>query len=479
MSLKDNAQNIANIYQGMSGSLNVNYHLLDIYEGNLLPYVKEDLKCQLSANAYNIAEKRIPPINLMKRMIDKLSTIYNQPPKREVSGTEEDANIWDWYIDLYNLNVSMQVANEYFNMHKGCAIEPFIDKEFKPRIRIIPRDRFFVISDDVNDPMRPTHFVKVMGRTYVTTTSGKGKTESELRVILYVYTDEEFLIIDERGEVRNDLMTKYGLDGSNPYGKIPFVYMNRSMTKVNPQEDLDLLAMTKLIPILITDINYAMMFQSFSLIWTLDVEDENIKANPNSVISLKSDPKSPHKPEIGSIKPEIDSDKAFASIQEQLALWLQSRNIRPGATGQVSSDNMASGISKMVDEMDTTNERRKTIPFFQSAEYDLFNLIKNHMHPVYISNPSFGQKTVFTNDATLSVTFQEQAVQQTRMEQLSEVDIEIKNRLISQESAIRRINPDWNDEQVASEIKKINSQMEVEIEENVEAEETSGEEKSD
>lgn len=479
MSLRDDAEKIAKIFEGIEPTLYCNFKLLDIYEGNLLPYVKEDLKSQLSERAYKIAEKRIPPINLLKRLIDKLSTIYSKAPEREVYGTEQDGELWDWYIDNFNLNVEMQIANEYFNMHKACALEPYLDAEFKPRLRPIPFDRFFVCSDDMQNPLNPTHFIKVMGKTVVEYTDGK-KTNSEIVTILHCYTDKEFLIIDNKGRVREEMMRKYETDGINPYGKIPFVYMNRSKTRVNPQGDTDLMAMTTLIPILITDINYALMFQSFSVIYTIDVDDEKLVLNPNTVISMKSDPTAGTKPEVGSIKPDVDSDKAFAAVQEQLALWLQSRNIRPGATGQVSGDNMASGISKMVDEMDTTNERKKTIPFFKSAEYDLFKLIKNYMHPVFIMNPSFEKRVPFTQDAVLSCEFHEQEYQKSRREMLEEVEIELKNGLVSQQTAIERVNPEWTDEQVNEEIVKIQSGFTVEViepnETYVTAEQTSAEE---
>jgi hypothetical protein len=473
MSLRDDAKKISQVYEALKSTLNTNFELLDIYEGNLLPYVLRDLKCQLGERAYKTASRRVPPINLMKRLVDKLSTIYSIPPKREVEGTDTDRELWDWYIDNFDLNVEMQIANEYFNMHKSCALEPYLDSvDFKPRLRPIPYDRFFVCGDDQSNPLRPTHFTKLMGKSLVTYPNN----ETDMLMILYVYTDNEFLIIDERGDVRDDMMRAMQVEPINPYGKIPFVYMNKSRTKVNPQADMDLAAMTTLIPILITDINYALMFQSFSMIITIDVDDENIQMNPNTVISLKSDAQSPHQPKVETIKPQVDSDKAFAAIQEQLALWLQSRNIRPGATGQVQADSMSSGISKMVDEMDTTNERKRTIPYFQSAEYDLFNLIKNHMHPVFILTASFEQRVPFTKEAVLSVEFSEQAVQRDRKDLLEEVQMELQNRLISQESAIRKMNPDWDDQKVLDEIARINAAFEVVVNENIEAEQTSAEE---
>jgi hypothetical protein len=464
MSLREDVEILAHCYKAQSDTLDTNHRLLEIQEGNLLPQVLADLALQLSQRAFETCRHRVPPINLLRRVIDKLSTIYAQPPVRTVEGTETDQEMWAWYLDWYQIDVQMQLANEYFNMQRATALEPYLDNEFHPRLRVVPYDRFFVYAKDLSDPLRVTHFVKCMGKTKLKKIGAKNEVYEVEKMILYAYTDDEFIIFDEDGEVLDYMMRELGADGTNPIGKIPFVYINKSFTQVNPRPDTDLLAMTKLIPIMITDINYALMFQSFSIWYTIDVEDENFFLNPNTIISMKSDPTKTTKPEIGSIKPELDSDKAFAAIKEQLSLWLQSRGIRPGSTGELTAENMSSGISKMVDEMDTTNERKKTIPFFVSAEKDLFELVTEFMHPYYTRNPSFEYRNGFTADMSYSIKFSDQVGTQTRTETINEVEREYKNRFISQQTAIERLNPEWAPEQVQEEIGKINGEMEVTIE---------------
>lgn len=464
MSLKEESKKIADCYSHLKDTLSVNSHLVDVYEGNLLPHVEAELRIQLSARAFQSCERRIPPINIEKKYIDKLSTIYSEPPRRIVSGSEADKEMWDWYLENFKIDVEMQVSNEYFNMHRGTALEPYLDNNFLPRLRALPRDRFFVYSKDMANPLNPTHFVKVMGKYDVKKYSAldKGYVGKELQ-ILYVYTDEEFLIIDEEGDPVDELMAASGADGINPFGKIPFVYLNRSKTKINPPADCDLYQMTKLIPVMLTDVNYALMFQSFAIWYTIDVDDSQLQMNPNTVVSLKSDPKSDKKPEIGSIKPDLDSDKYYAAIQEQLALWLQTRGVRAGSVGQLQAENATSGLSKMVDEMDTTQERRKTTPFFSQAEQDLFNLVSKNMHPIWARNPSYLQKALFTKEATCSVEFKEQIVLKSRTELLDETTKELKEGLVSRETAMRRINPDLSEEEIEDEMERINKERTVEV----------------
>ena len=467
MSLRDDAKLLSRIYECQGSTLSTNNSLLEIQEGNLLPFIDADLRMQLSPRAYESCKYRIPPINVLKRVVDKISTIYSKPPKRTIAGgTDLDAEMWQWYLDWFVIDVQMQNANEYFSMHRATALEPFLDKNMRPKLRSLPFDRFFVYAADMSDPLSITHFVKIMGKKTLKKLGSDGKYSDQDCMILYCYTDSEFLIIDQYGDVQEEMMREKGLDGSNPFGKIPFVYINRSLTQVNPKADTDLFAMTKLIPVMITDINYALMFQSFSIWYTVDCQDEQLQLNPNTIISLKSDPQNPNKPSIGSIKPDLDSDKAFQAIKEQLGLWLQSRGIRPGATGEMSADTFASGISKMVDEMDTTYERKKTIPYFTDAEIGLFELITQHMHPVFTTNASFEQKAGFTQNLDYSVQFEEQITVKTKMEILDEVEKELKNNLISQESALKKANPEWTEEQVGEELRKILGEREVVLEDN-------------
>ena len=457
MSLRDDAKLIGAEYHKIKHTLQANAELLEIQEGNLLKYVERELDCQLSKNAFEIAKKRIPPINVQKRVIDKLSQIYAKPPERKIpdSATQTDKDTWDWYVKSMSIDVSGQRLNEYFNLNKASAWEPYMDLNFMPRLREIPYDRFFVMALDPTDSLRMTHFIKVMGMISKTDADGNMKEVQ----LLYCYTDTEFLVVTDDGEVADDFMRARGLETTHRYRRIPFIYVNRSKTRVNPMPDSDMYRMTTLIPVLFTDVNYAVMFQAFSVWYGINVDQDKIPINPNLFINLKSDPNNPGvKPEIGTVKPELDSDKAIAACQEQLALWLQSRNIRPGTVGRATAENFNSGISKMIDEMDTSGDRQKQIPYFVDAEEELFNLVAYHMHPVWSMSPSFKQKAQFTRDLEYQVKFPVQISWQTRKELLDELKTEIELKLISKKSAIERLNPDMPENVVEEEMEAIDEE---------------------
>jgi hypothetical protein len=415
--------------------------LFDIYEGDLAKYVLEDLQEQLSPRAYSIAKQRIAPINILRRIVDKLSKIYVKPPRRTamINGvkSEKDQALLDWYCLEMQCDVYLNLANELFNLSKTVSIEPFIDKGM-PRIRAIPSDRFLYYSDDMNDPTNPTAWIKIMGSVY-------DHKEKKDKAIFFVYTDEQFIPIREDGVILTDLLLKLeNPEGVNPYGKIPSVYVNRSFHNLVPPIDSDVLRMTKLIPVLLADLNYAVQFQSFSLIYGIDVDAENMVMAPNSFWNLKSDKTSDTKPEIGTIKPEVDITQVMEFIKAQLILWLNSKNIRPGSVGDLSAESMSSGISKIVDEMDTFEDRQKQVQFFQKAEEDMWELISKNLHPYWRKSGLIDTTLDFSPNVEIQIEFAEQLPLADRSKLIDDAIKELDKQLTTKKKAIQMINPDMS-----------------------------------
>lgn len=439
MALRDDIEDLLKIWKDSAGVLRHNEILFSISEGELLPFVLQDLKSQLSENSFERIKHRVPPINVLIRIVDKLSKIYIRPPIRTIlNGKKRDQKALGDLIRILDFNVAMSEANTFFNTFKNTWVEPYLYKG-KPQIRSIPSDRFFLHSTDKVDPTRPTHFVKIMGQDKVT-----GNT------VFYGYTSEDFLIFDSSGKVLTDLMMASGNpDGINEYGVLPGVYINRSRHSLIPKVDTDTLNMTKLIPVLLADCNFATMFQSFSIIYGIDVNDENLKMAPNAFWSFKSDPSRETRPEIGVLKPEVDTDKVLGLVKAELAMWLESKGIKPGSVGSMTVDNAASGIAKMIDESDTTEDRKKQVSIFAPRDAECLELIINQMLPVWRNDPSF-QVDIPLLGMNYDVT-SEFPEQKPLIDEGVATDTEIKKinaGLTTKKRAIKKLNPDMSDEQV-------------------------------
>jgi hypothetical protein len=428
------------------------HELIDIYEGNLCKYVDAEMSKQLSAQSYLQAKFRMAPINVLPKVIDKLTHIYQTPVVRRVEdGTPSDQELLDWYIEKMRLNPKMNSANEMFNLCGSTLLYPFV-YENTPQLRVILNDRFVVYSDDPIQPTKPTYVILLAGR-------------QDDKDIFWVWSATEFMICDSDGKVRTDIMLKYNnIEGINPLGVLPFVYVNESDYKLCPVIETDTLKMVKLLPIMLSDLNLAAMFQSFSIIYGIDLDDENIKFAPNAFWRLKSDATSDKKPEIGQIKPQVDFDQVLKLIESQFSLWLGTKGIRAGAVGQLSPENLASGISKIIDEMDTFEARQKQVTEFQDAEMMLWNLLLNHMHPYWSETGQIDNRAIWTPTAQVKTLFVEQLPTQNRGNIVRDLRDEFQSGFTSRKRAIAKLNPTFSEEQIEELMEEIAEERTVTVE---------------
>lgn len=429
MTLRSEMGLIVETWQGLGDRLRHNYILLDIFEGNLLCYIQEDLRRQLSAQSYDACKHRIAPLNVLRKIVDKMSKIYKPGPARTVvGGTEADAELLNWYVEQLNVNGVMQTATEFFNLTKSQLLQPYIGAK-GPAVRAVASNRYFVMGLDKRDSMVPTHVVLVQA-------SGDGTA------VFSAYTATEFLVFNEKSEVAADYMAAAGNpEGINPYGVLPFAYGADSKLSIVPKPDSDMLTMTKLIPLLFSDLNYAVMFQAFSIMYGINVDDENLAMAPNAFWRFKADTTREGAPEIGQIKPQVDIEEVMSLIETELALWLNTKGIRPGAVGSLGKDNFANGISKMIDEMDTVEAREKLADAYTRIEEEFWETLLRHVHPVWVEQKLVDNVSTLSAGARVSVRFNVQMPSMDRATLVEGQEKEVKAGFRTRRGALRALNP--------------------------------------
>lgn len=428
-----------------------NDDLFSIYEGDLLRFITQSLREQLSPQSFAIAAQRIPPINVLVRIIDKLSKIYQQSPMRSIvegTGDDVDAELLSWYQDSMDMNNVMNCSNEFLNLFKNNLIQPYIYKGM-PKLRAIPSNSFTVYSDSKIDPTVPTHVI----------TFHSIVENGQPIKLYYVYTDENFYIFDEYKKPRFDIMAALGNEeGINIAGKIPFVYVNRSKNLLIPMIDTDVKKMTVLLPVMLADLNFAVMMQAFSIMYGIDVDDTGIKMSPNAFWNFKSDESTDKTPQIGVLKPQVDTAATLNLIQAEVGLWLQTRGIKPGAVGTLTTETAASGISKMIDEMDTSEERQKQVGIYHSAEKELWDLITNYMHPMWRSQGVIDTSMDWTPGVEIEINFSEQLPLLNRGDVVANLKLEREAGFISRFRAVQKLNPRMSEEEVTLLINEIDEE---------------------
>lgn len=424
-----NIKSILSQIQAHEKNAPLHARLLNIYSGNLHDYIKADLSTELSPTAYNVASKRIPSINMLERIVNKLSKVYSDLPKRAAADSS-DTDIIQYYVENSNLQDTLTNAEILLNLNKCCAIEPYVEAGTF-QFRVLAAHEFCVLSNDDQNPNRPTIFVKFMG--------SQQKGEKKIVNIYWLYTADSFLIMDSEGEILQDEL--------NPYGTIPFVYLNADSFSLMPRPDVDSYNNALIVPKLLTDLNYAVQYQSHSIMYGIDVDAANLKGNPDSFWSIQSSEGENKKPQLGVLTPSVDVDKVLALIAFTVSEWLSCSGIKPGSVGSLTADNAASGISKIVDESETSAVVDKNRILLVKAEKTLWQLI-SIIHNSLLDTGLLLQTKGLSNPINVSISFPVQQPIKDPNEARTDLKFKLENKLTSYVRALKTANPDMSEAEI-------------------------------
>lgn len=440
MSLIDEIPNIIKHIEANESSTGFNEDIFDILEGDLLSRVEESLREQLSPNSFVSAMERVAPINLYKKVVNKLSTLYVDDPVRKTE-LESDQDLVDYYTDEISVNSFMEDLNKGFNSYKWSVIEIYEDDGLKNRV--IPSHLFLPYGNDSKNPTKVTAIIKFMGSSQ----DAQGNTVNKY----YVTSNEEFIAIDSKG---NLLLEEMGeTEGLNPYGVMPYIFVSKSRYLLVPMPDKDDLKMSVLFPVLMTDLNFAAKYMAHSIFYGVDIDSDNLKISPDAFWNFKSD-EDGKTPQVGTIKSNVSIDEVLTLAKEQIAAWLDTKNIKVGSIGKMDAGNAASGISKMVDEADTTMERKAQAKFFKKVELEFWRVLAQ-MHNTLVSSREIKGLGVFSNPEALKVNviYVDQKPVMSRKEKIEELKLEVDSGFKSRKRAIKELNPSEDEEVILEEIK--------------------------
>lgn len=464
--LRDMIPDILAHIEQYSEYLQFNLRLYYLIEGQIKEEIQNSLRREiLSTSAYNRAIQRIPPINILRKATEKLSKVYIEPPVR-LSDNPTDRDIMHTIARTGSLNNIMQVANFMYNAQNCVAVEPF-EEDGKHRFRVLAAHQFLPYSDDPRNPNRMTVGIKLLDRetkefTPRSNDSGTITEKKEIRevTIFALYSDDEFLIIDSGGAIREDKMMEMGIvSDRNPFGRIPIIYRSKSKLELIPAPNQEGFDVSILVPKLLTDLNYASQFMTHSIIWTKNADLSGQEINPDAIVDLGDSSADDGDPEIGVIDPKVDIPNSIALIEYELQNYFSSIGIKTQANGMLSNGRDASGIAKAIDEGDTTATRKMQIDVFRDMEAELWDTMKD-MQSVWGSRMEESRKFSSNFADSFRIKYAEVRPFKTDKQLLEEIQLWREQKLMTRRQAIRELRPDFTDSQIDEWLKELDKEVE-------------------
>ena len=416
--------------------ISVNRTLFEIYNGRLTKYLHDAIDAETKTDNTKFEIKaRIATINILQKVVGKLSKVYTAKVSRKLLYTDNALyqEIFDNMEISLELNDTLKSANELLNVSHCVALEPVFSNG-KNELRVIPAHQFLPYSSDEDDHTRMTHFIKFIGNE---------NCNSKI-IKCIVYDENSWVEINGAGAI---------LDyGEHNLGVIPFIYINRSKYLLKPFEDEDTLHMTLLLPLMLTDLNFALRFQSHSIVYGVNVDASNLSMTPNSFWSFQSNGGDGDKPIIGTINPTVDSDKMIATINHEFALWLDTKNIKTSALKNGATGESVSGISKAIDNADVNDIIDTDTNLFRNAEAKLWELIRRMYNANFMEKTQIDEQNVpeiLSDDfAPTILFFKTNAIIETNKDSLENIITKLYNGFMTKKMALREIYPDMIDEEV-------------------------------
>lgn len=380
---------------------------------------------------------RLLPLNILKKITDKRAMVYLEPPVRStVLGVESDEELMAVYEKGTRMNAKNKEANRYLKLFKRNLAEWYVSKNTgTPKARNLPKHTYEVFSFDTTDVDCPDTVVKII----------KDSADPSQQ-ILYVVTADEARRINGAGAILTD---EDNPDGVNPYGRLPFVYLNEASYSVDPLQDDDAMGVAIAVPVILTDLLFACKYQCFSVLWTIGVAGD-IPFNPSSVISTDYT-QDGLKPEINTIKPEVDSDKVIKTVSAILSLHLSNNNLSTGTLNiNLDTPQAVSGVSKILDSAETMEDRKDQYESFYCYEMETWGLLADII-PVWRKQGLLSEKynKEFSTGFEMQIEFKEPAVMMSD-DQKADLSIKrIKGGISTLNSELHFLYPNMNDDEIA------------------------------
>ena len=410
------------------------YERYKIFNGQLKEIIRDAIYKEFQLyDTIKEMVNRIVPINITSKIIQKLAKVYSgQVLRAPENPVDADKDALEFYEEYLEIDKQMKLANRYFKLFKHVMIEPYFDRYGVPKIRVMPSFTYSLYSDDIIEPNQPTEIIKHL----VMTPNDKTK---DIHVIT---NNEEVITVTGDGIVLSS--------EPNEYGVSPYTLIKDNDEELLPIQDDDLISMQKCICLLLTDLSYASKYQSWSLFVLIGAKTDRPSFNPNAIIHLERDADG-NAPSLDAIKPTLDSDAMLRQVEALLGMLLTTKSLSIGSVSTtLTTTNTASGVAKILDQAETTEEKTDQVAYFSTAEKSFWYKFAHSILPVWKKNGSIMSDFIktFTEVFKLAISFPDQSVVASEKDRIETIALKLKNGLISQKLALKETNPEMSEEQL-------------------------------
>ena len=443
----------------------------DVYNDHQRPHVLTQLMNEFSPKT--VQEMRTcTSINLSRRMVDEMASIYKRPPVRDVeietqagAETEAQAALKSAILGLYEefrVNVALKRANQKYKLHDQCCIQ-VIPKKGKICLRVLAPHQYDVVPDPTDPEKAIAYIISTFDRSSLDAViqaaqdiqgqavgsknqvAGNGldkeiadQNDYQAMTKRYIiWTAEEILTVDAGGNVLSR--------DPNPILELPFIdvaqdkdfeyWIRRGSGVVEFALDYS--------TVLSDTVNTNRLQSYAQAVITAEAIPSSVTVGPNQILFLPLDPARPEmKPTFEFVSPQPDMKSSLELLDRLLNYFMTSRGIDPKS---ISSDGKtqtyASGLERLLAMIDRFEASQDDLDLFTCVEKEVYELMRA-WYQVIRGTELLEQEYDFgewPEGAEVCTQFAQPQMVQTTADREASAILKIENGLMSRVEAIQEL----------------------------------------
>jgi len=455
----------------------------DFYRDDGKKFLIEQILREFNEDA--LAEFRLCPINILKKIVNKRSVVYRNQPKRETMVSSDQALI-DYYVKTLCIDLSMMQANRYYNLHSNCVLYCYpgnTTEDGKSALKLcVSPPHLYSIVPSHYDPLKIDTYIfnsfvesahiapadDVPSATGVQGFSRESVNVQENRQYVF-WTDKEHFTTNNNGEKLFLIPDNTDPDQfTNPIGIKPVINLSKERDAESwSKQGADLFDLCMALQMGWSDILTIAKHQGFSVLTIISpVEPKKISVGVNRGVWLKQ-PAEGKDPSMQYVQSTAPLNDYKALLMDLLGLTLTTNDMNPGAvSGNDQSQVMQSGFSRLIQMSDALEAIESDKPVLRDAEYKLWKVISawhNWMFDVGVLNDEAKAMGKFSDKFDVSIQFRDMRPLESDQERVLLVKDLLSLGLVSKLDAIKKLNPDMDDKQAQAKLDEIASERQESV----------------
>lgn len=460
---------------------------VDIYRDGGRPFLIERILREFGRDA--LAEMRVTPINLLKKIVDKRAGVYKRPPSRKATNDKDQALV-DYYVKAMNLDVMFQKANRYVVLSANTVVY-VLPKHGKLCAHVVPNYLYSIIPNQL-ELTKPDMFVfssfvdegRVAPDASVPPATGvegfsedrgfkfpndlvaSREQDTANNANRYIFwSAEEHFTTDFNGN--KFMIPEVGPEQfQNPIGLLPVINVARDRDNETwATQGEDMVDLTIAIQMGWTDLMTIAKHQGFGhLLITGEEKPAKMLLGPNHATYMKSSPNGPAPTmEYVNASPPLAEYKEL--LTELLGLLLTTNNMEPGAIGgNGTAKTFTSGFHALISMADSLEAIESDKPLMEKMEQETWAVIAAWHNWMFDTQQLADEEAKalgkFSNEFQVSVSFADVKPLESEDERIARVKSLLDLGLLTKLDAIMKLHPGMTQEQAQAKLDEIKAEKE-------------------